>query len=121
GVQRKERLERARAMLEQVGLADRAHHRPEELSGGQRQRVAVARALVADPALILADEPTGNLDRASGAAILELFRTLHRDGRTVVLVTHDEGVAAAADRRVRLEDGRIVSDDGARPSAPPLR
>jgi len=117
GVQRAERLTRARAMLERVGLGERAHHRPEELSGGQRQRVAVARALVADPALILADEPTGNLDRASGASILELFRGLHREGRTVVLVTHDEGVAAAADRRVRLEDGRIVSDDG--PPPPP--
>jgi putative ABC transport system ATP-binding protein len=117
GVPRAERLARARRMLERVGLGDRVHHRPTELSGGQRQRVAVARALVTEPALLLADEPTGNLDRASGAAILELFRELHRDGRTLVLVTHDEQVAAVADRRVRLEDGRIVSDDGS-PTGP---
>ncbi len=115
GVPRAERLARAQKLLARVGLGDRAHHRPDELSGGQRQRVAVARALIADPALILADEPTGNLDQASGAAILELFQQLHRDGRTVVLVTHDERVAASAGRRIRMEDGRVVSDDRVRP------
>ena len=110
GVARPERLARARAALERVGLADRAHHKPSELSGGQCQRVAVARALVSDPAVILADEPTGNLDSSSGAAVLELFVALHRAGRTIVMVTHDPDIARVADRRVALVDGRVVDE-----------
>ncbi|MFZ5480030.1 MAG: ABC transporter ATP-binding protein [Myxococcota bacterium] len=106
------RLAHARELLAQVGLGDRAHHLPGELSGGQCQRVAIARALAADPELICADEPTGNLDSKAGGEILAILRDLHARGRTIVLVTHDPHVAAAADRRVRLEDGRIVSDDG---------
>lgn len=109
-VPRAERLARARTLLGQVGLADRVHHTPSELSGGQCQRVAIARALVTDPALILADEPTGNLDSRSGAEILALFRALHAEGRTVVMVTHDEHIAQTAPRQVRLSDGKIVSD-----------
>ncbi|MCB9742097.1 MAG: ABC transporter ATP-binding protein [Alphaproteobacteria bacterium] len=111
GVPRAERLRRAVEMLGQVGLADRVGHRPDELSGGQRQRVAIARALIADPDLILADEPTGNLDSKSGEEILDLFRGLHAQGRTLVMVTHDEHIAAVAQRRVRLEDGLVVSDE----------
>jgi len=108
-----DRRRKAMTLLERVGLGDRGEHRPSELSGGQRQRVAVARALVGDPALLLADEPTGNLDSKSGQDILALFNELHADGRTLVLVTHDPGVANRAGRRVRLEDGRVISDDGA--------
>jgi putative ABC transport system ATP-binding protein len=107
GVGRAERRERALLALERVGLADRVHHRPGELSGGQQQRVAVARALVTDPALILADEPTGNLDTRSSADILGLFDELHRSGRTVVLITHEADVAAAAQRVVRIRDGQV--------------
>lgn len=110
GVPEKERLKRARALLERVGLGDRLDHRPSELSGGQCQRVAVARALVADPPLLLADEPTGNLDSKSGQEILDLFLELHREGRTIVMVTHDPAVAAIADRRIHLEDGEIVRE-----------
>jgi putative ABC transport system ATP-binding protein len=106
------RLARARELLEMVGLGDRVRHTPNELSGGQSQRVAIARALASDPALLLADEPTGNLDSRSGAEILALFRRLHDEGRTVVMVTHDNEIAAEAQRRVRLEDGRIISDEG---------
>jgi ABC-type lipoprotein export system ATPase subunit len=104
------RLARARELLERVGLGARVAHLPSELSGGQAQRVAIARALAADPALILADEPTGNLDSRSGADILALFRELHAEGRTVVIVTHDAHVAATADRQVRMADGRVVED-----------
>jgi putative ABC transport system ATP-binding protein len=111
GVGRSERTRRAGAALERLGLADRVGHEPTELSGGQQQRVAVARALVTEPALILADEPTGNLDSHSGADVLALFRELHRSGRTIVLITHDGHVADAADRQIHLRDGRIVADE----------
>jgi putative ABC transport system ATP-binding protein len=108
GVPRAERHERARASLERLGLADRLDHEPTQLSGGQQQRVAIARALVTDPALILADEPTGNLDSASGAEVLALLHELNRAGRTIVLITHDADVAAAADRQVHVRDGRLL-------------
>jgi len=110
GISRGERLARARLALEQVGLQDRLRHRPAELSGGQRQRVAVARALVTRPSLLLADEPTGNLDSATAADILALFGELHAKGNTIVLVTHDASVAANANRAIRLRDGHIESD-----------
>lgn len=102
-----ERRERAMRALETVGLADRADHRPGELSGGQQQRVAVARALVTEPAMILADEPTGNLDSASSSDILGLFDELHRSGRTIVLITHESDVAAHAERIVTIHDGQV--------------
>ena len=110
GIGRAERHRRARAALERLGLGDRLHHEPTELSGGQQQRVAVARALVTEPALILADEPTGNLDSHAGAEVLGLFRDLHRTGRTIILITHEAEVAAAADRQIHLRDGRIERD-----------
>ena len=107
-IPRPERRERAEAALEMVGLSDRMAHRPSELSGGQRQRVAIARALVNDPAILMADEPTGNLDTESGAEVLAVFRSLHAQrGITVVMVTHDPGIGAAAQRILRLLDGRI--------------
>ncbi|HEV7206673.1 MAG TPA: ABC transporter ATP-binding protein [Jatrophihabitans sp.] len=110
GVPRELRREYAARALARVGLADRAAHRPGELSGGQQQRVAVARALVGDPSLILADEPTGNLDSVATDDILDLFDELHRAGRTVVLITHESEVAARAQRVIRLRDGAIVDD-----------
>ncbi|HET9985532.1 MAG TPA: ABC transporter ATP-binding protein, partial [Longimicrobiales bacterium] len=110
GVAAKERRERAASMLEKVGLGDRMAHKPAELSGGQRQRVAVARALVNEPALLLADEPTGNLDSQTGEEIMALFDELHRSGQTIVLVTHEHDIAARAHRVVTLRDGRIATD-----------
>jgi len=109
GVSRSERAARAKIALERLGLGDRIHHEPTELSGGQQQRVAVARALVTEPALILADEPTGNLDSHSGAEVLALLHELNDLGRTIVLITHDSDVAAAATRQIHLLDGRIMA------------
>jgi putative ABC transport system ATP-binding protein len=109
GVGRAERARRAGAALERLGLGDRMLHEPTELSGGQQQRVAVARALVTEPALILADEPTGNLDSRSGADVLALLHELHAAGRTIVLITHDADVAAAAERQIHLRDGRVAA------------
>jgi putative ABC transport system ATP-binding protein len=113
GVPKKERLHRAQAALERLGLGDRLSHEPSELSGGQQQRVGIARALVTEPAMILADEPTGNLDSHSGAEVLSLFRDLHALGRTIVLITHDSDVATAADRAVHLRDGQLQGAAGA--------
>jgi len=114
GMGRAERRERAISALERVDLGDRIDHRPGELSGGQQQRVAVARALVTDPALILADEPTGNLDSHSSADVLALFSELHGQGRTIVLITHERDVAESAQRIVRILDGEV---DSAMPTA----
>lgn len=111
GIPVSERSRRARQLLEQVGLADRAHHKPSELSGGQQQRVAVARALVNDPALILADEPTGNLDTASGVQIMQLLSELHRAGRTVLVVTHDPRMTRFATHKIFLLDGLVVNEE----------
>jgi putative ABC transport system ATP-binding protein len=110
GISKKEREERARAMLDKVGLGDRAHHKPNELSGGQSQRVAIARALVNNPSLILADEPTGNLDTKTSVEIMELFNTIHAQGNTVVLVTHEEDIANYTHRVVRIRDGVVETD-----------
>ena len=109
GVSRRERAARARSALERLGMGDRLDHEPTELSGGQQQRVAVARALVTEPALILADEPTGNLDSHAGAEVMELLHELNAAGRTIVLITHDTEVAATAKRQIHLRDGRVVA------------
>ncbi len=111
GVGARERTKRAMAVLEEVGLSDRARHKPSELSGGQQQRVAIARALINNPAVLLADEPTGNLDTRTSADIMALFDQLHVGGRTIIMVTHDENVARNARRIIRLLDGLIVADD----------
>jgi putative ABC transport system ATP-binding protein len=113
GIGRRERTRRATAALERLGLGDRLRHEPTELSGGQQQRVAIARALVTDPALLLADEPTGNLDSHAGAEVMALLHDLHRSGRTIVLITHDATVAATAGRQVRIADGRIAEPEAA--------
>jgi len=110
GVSARERRDRAAAMLDRVGLGQRMHHRPSELSGGQRQRVAIARALINTPALLLADEPTGNLDSQTGTEIMALFAQLHKEGQTIVLVTHEHDIAEHAERQLFLRDGRIESD-----------
>ncbi len=112
GVGRKERNERAMHYLEAVGLADRADHQPNELSGGQRQRVAIARALVNDPHIIMADEPTGNLDTKSTKEIMQIFEAMHEEGRTIILVTHEPEIAACASRQLLVRDGKITRDEG---------
>jgi len=123
GMPRKERRERAVEALRKVGLGDRMGHQPNEMSGGQRQRVAIARALVNRPSILLADEPTGNLDSRTSSEIMALFDQLHRGGNTVIVVTHEPDIAAHADRQVVLRDGKVVSDQrsaGVRPQAPAL-
>ena len=110
-VKKEKRLEMAANALISVGLEDRMHHRPNELSGGQRQRVAIARALVNEPSIILADEPTGNLDSKSGHEIMKIFDELHRSGNTIILVTHEDNIAKYSNRIVRLLDGKVVSDE----------
>lgn len=117
GLARKERKARAEKALDAVGLGSRKHHRPNEMSGGQRQRVAIARALVNDPSILLADEPTGNLDSKTGEEILALMDDLHHGGNTIILVTHEDELAQHAARVVRLRDGKIVSDIRNHPTA----
>ncbi len=110
GVSSKERHKRSKEALEIVGLGERIHHRPNELSGGQQQRVAIARALVSNPPIILADEPTGNLDTRSGAEIMRILKELHSNGNTIILITHDNDIASQAMRMVRIQDGEIIED-----------
>lgn len=110
GIPKSQRLDKAQVVVESVGLGDRQHHRPNELSGGQRQRVAIARALVNDPSIILADEPTGNLDTQTSIDIMNLFHEIHKKGNTIILVTHEEDIALHAHRIIRLRDGKIESD-----------
>ena len=109
GVPKKERLERAQVVLEKVGLGDRGDHKPNELSGGQRQRVAIARALINNPSIVLADEPTGNLDSKSSLEIMALFEEIHAEGNTVVMVTHEEDIAKYAKRTIRMIDGKMAN------------
>jgi putative ABC transport system ATP-binding protein len=110
GVPKKQRTEKAKYVLDKVSLADRGHHKPNEMSGGQNQRVAIARALVNDPSIILADEPTGNLDSKTSHEIMEIFGQIHSSGNTVILVTHEEDIAHFAHRIIRLRDGIIETD-----------
>ena len=111
GVHGRERKKRAVAALTKIGLGDRLHHKPTELSGGQQQRVAIARALVTNPSLILADEPTGNLDQTTGMEIMELFHELNSQGNTIVLITHDARIAALAGRQIRMLDGHVMDEE----------
>jgi putative ABC transport system ATP-binding protein len=111
GMGAKERRDRAADALQRVGLGDRMHHKPNELSGGQRQRVAIARALVNDPSILLADEPTGNLDSATSSEIMQVFEQLHSQGQTIILITHEHDIAAHADRQIHLLDGKIARDE----------
>jgi putative ABC transport system ATP-binding protein len=118
GIAKKDRLDRAKAALEKVELTSRMHHRPNELSGGQRQRVAIARALVNNPSILLADEPTGNLDSKTGVEIMALFERLHGTGNTIVLVTHEADIAAHAHRIISIRDGQVAKDVKQTPHAP---